>query len=131
MVEVVEAKIEEFESAEACFTSETFGNVCLKVSPLKAKVLKVGDGYSIELIVDHTVVAERRNFNLYLCNPQIINKPVHIRQNKPGWVRLSIEGKSVKVSVEIMRILVSEAGSDPAGNPCVAVYWVHGVVPQC
>ncbi|MCY0890216.1 MULTISPECIES: hypothetical protein [Pyrobaculum] len=47
MVEVVEAKIEEFESAEACFTSETFGNVCLKVSPLKAKVLKVVDGYSI------------------------------------------------------------------------------------
>ncbi|AFA39971.1 hypothetical protein Pogu_1944 [Pyrobaculum oguniense TE7] len=38
MVEAVEAKIEEFESAEACFTSVTFGDVCVKVSPLKAKV---------------------------------------------------------------------------------------------
>ena len=121
--------VENIKPAVAVVHHPLFGRIEMKIIPIDVEVVKIGEGYVVNLLTKLQVEPERRRRSGYLCgqNVPLPQRPVEIVSSELGYVKISHGGDEIEVYIEITRVFVTDDASDADGNPCVTAFWRHGL----
>ncbi|WP_373468262.1 hypothetical protein [Acidianus infernus] len=100
----------------------------VRIFPIPIHVIKSGENYSVQINMVISVDTNSPKFG-EPCSPQnimthkgVVPKEVNVIR-KPE-VEINVEGKEIRVYLEITNLVVYPDFRDSGGSPCVMISWV-------